>query len=115
MSSEGAAILGRRWPGVDDAAAVRWSLGPRRINGVSCGTNAGFGCIILVVPAEEHGMLTNTEIEKPMVGTPSSERQDDAESVEIDDSELVNRAQREDLGAYDQLIRRYQERIYATV
>lgn len=60
-------------------------------------------------------MLTNTEIERPMVGTPSSERQDDAESVEIDDSELVNRAQREDLGAYDQLVRRYQERIYATV
>jgi RNA polymerase sigma factor RpoE len=60
-------------------------------------------------------MLTNIEIEKPMVGTPSSERQDDAESVEIDDSELVNRAQREDLSAYDQLVRRYQERIYATV
>ncbi|HEY3856622.1 MAG TPA: sigma-70 family RNA polymerase sigma factor [Verrucomicrobiae bacterium] len=60
-------------------------------------------------------MLTNTEIEKPMLGIPSIERQDDAESVEIDDSELVNRAQREDLGAYDQLVRRYQERIYATV
>src|SRR5665213_978154 len=60
-------------------------------------------------------MLTNIEIEKPMRGIPSTERQDDAESVEIDDSELVNRAQREDLGAYDQLVRRYQERIYATV
>ena len=60
-------------------------------------------------------MLTNIEIEKPMVGIPSSERQDDAESVEIDDSELVNRAQREDLSAYDQLVRRYQERVYATV
>jgi len=60
-------------------------------------------------------MLTNTEIEKPMLGIPSSERQDDAESVEIDDSELVNRAQREDLSAYDQLVRRYQERVYATV
>ncbi len=50
-----------------------------------------------------------------MLGIPSSERQDDAESVEIDDSELVNRAQREDLSAYDQLVRRYQERVYATV
>ena len=31
------------------------------------------------------------------------------------DLELVKRAQREDLDAYDELIRRYQERIYATV
>jgi RNA polymerase sigma-70 factor (ECF subfamily) len=60
-------------------------------------------------------MLTNIELEKPMIRSPASERQNDAESVEIDDSELVNRAQREDLGAYDQLVRRYQERVYATV
>ncbi len=32
-----------------------------------------------------------------------------------DDSELVRRAQQEDLDAYDQLIRRYQTRIYATL
>jgi RNA polymerase sigma-70 factor (ECF subfamily) len=32
-----------------------------------------------------------------------------------DDLTLVNRAQSEDLGAYDTLVRRYQERIYATV
>jgi RNA polymerase sigma-70 factor (ECF subfamily) len=32
-----------------------------------------------------------------------------------DDLTLVERAQREDLRAYDELVRRYQERIYATV
>jgi RNA polymerase sigma-70 factor (ECF subfamily) len=34
---------------------------------------------------------------------------------EIDDLALVRRAQKEDMRAYDVLIRRYQERIYATV
>jgi len=32
-----------------------------------------------------------------------------------EDLALVRRAQREDTSAYDELIRRYQERIYATV
>ena len=32
-----------------------------------------------------------------------------------DDLTLVRRAQKEDIGAYDELIRRYQERVYATV
>src|SRR5271170_5216095 len=60
-------------------------------------------------------MLTNTELEKPTIRIPASERQNDAEGVEIDDSTLVQRAQRDDTDAYDQLVRRYQERIYATV
>jgi RNA polymerase sigma-70 factor (ECF subfamily) len=34
---------------------------------------------------------------------------------EIHESELVKRARRGDLGAYDDLVRRYQERVYATV
>jgi len=34
---------------------------------------------------------------------------------EIHESELVKRARRGDLGAYDELVRRYQERVYATV
>ncbi|MCL5096330.1 MAG: sigma-70 family RNA polymerase sigma factor [Candidatus Omnitrophica bacterium] len=34
---------------------------------------------------------------------------------EVDDEQLVSRSQRGDLTAYDELVRRYQERIYATV
>ena len=38
-----------------------------------------------------------------------------ADPAAIEESELVHRARKGDLGAYDQLVRRYQERIYATV
>jgi len=38
-----------------------------------------------------------------------------AEPEEIDDLTLVRRSQKEDMRAYDVLVRRYQERIYATV
>lgn len=38
-----------------------------------------------------------------------------AESGKISDLTLVRNAQREDVRAYDELVRRYQERIYATV
>ena len=38
-----------------------------------------------------------------------------AESPQPGDMELVRRAQRDDAQAYDELVRRYQERIYATV
>ena len=38
-----------------------------------------------------------------------------AEGEELDDLTLVRLAQREDMQAYDALMRRYQERIYATV
>ena len=37
------------------------------------------------------------------------------ESGRISDLALVRNAQREDVGSYDELVRRYQERIYATV
>ncbi len=43
---------------------------------------------------------------------------EEAESVDsgkISDLALVRSAQREDVAAYDELVRRYQERIYATV
>jgi len=33
----------------------------------------------------------------------------------VDEADVVRRARRGDLGAYDELVRRYQERIYATV
>jgi RNA polymerase sigma factor (sigma-70 family) len=36
-------------------------------------------------------------------------------SMPVDETELVRRARRGDLGAYDELVLRYQERIYATV
>lgn len=38
-----------------------------------------------------------------------------ASSAFPDDAAYVRKAQNEDLGAYDELIRRYQERVYATV
>jgi RNA polymerase sigma-70 factor (ECF subfamily) len=50
-----------------------------------------------------------------MIRPLASEAQDGAESGEIDDLVLVHRAQSEDIEAYDQLVRRYQERVYATV
>ena len=36
-------------------------------------------------------------------------------SPEVHETELVKRARRGDLGSYDELVRRYQERVYATV
>ncbi len=43
------------------------------------------------------------------------EEAEGAESGKISDLTLVRNAQREDVRAYDELVRRYQERIYATV
>ena len=50
-----------------------------------------------------------TEISRP--ASPPPKNQADAES----DVELVKAARNGDMGAYDQLVQRYQERIYATV
>ena len=38
-----------------------------------------------------------------------------ADPAVIEEAELVQRARKGDLGAYDQLVQRYQERIYATI
>jgi RNA polymerase sigma factor RpoE len=46
---------------------------------------------------------------------PAPEPHEAAETEEIDDLTLVRRAKKEDMRAYDALVRRYQERIYATV
>lgn len=43
------------------------------------------------------------------------EEEESAERSSVSDLALVGRAQRDDVGAYDELVRRYQERIYATV
>lgn len=50
---------------------------------------------------------------RPMSQTPTSVPP--APPAPTEDVELVRRAQNEDLRAYDELIRRYQERIYGTV
>jgi RNA polymerase sigma-70 factor (ECF subfamily) len=42
-------------------------------------------------------------------------RTDDSNSVAVLEGELVKRARRGDLDAYDELVKRYQERIYATI
>jgi len=43
------------------------------------------------------------------------EEQPESTPVPVEEAELVNRARKGDLEAYDQLVQRYQERIYATV
>jgi RNA polymerase sigma-70 factor (ECF subfamily) len=53
------------------------------------------------------------EPEVPLIVEPPAEDSSPNESAE--DLILVQRAQQEDLRAYDELVRRYQERIYATV
>jgi RNA polymerase sigma factor RpoE len=58
---------------------------------------------------------TKVELEKTMTRPPTPEPHLADESEEIGDPLLVRRAQKEDMRAYDVLVRRYQERIYATV
>jgi len=50
-----------------------------------------------------------------MIMAEPAERQDSESPVPVDEEELVRRSRRGDLGAYDELVRRYQERIYATI
>src|SRR5829696_1617190 len=47
--------------------------------------------------------------------SPSNDRLESEPTVEVDDLTLVTRAQNEDANAFDQLMRRYQERIYSTL
>ena len=53
--------------------------------------------------------------EKPTIMTPEREKSLENKARAAEDLALVNRAKQEDAAAYDELIRRYQERIYATV
>ncbi|MGA2173636.1 MAG: sigma-70 family RNA polymerase sigma factor [Verrucomicrobiota bacterium] len=46
---------------------------------------------------------------------PEPEPEAGSEGDEVGDLALVRRAQEQDVGAYDELVRRYQERLYATV
>src|SRR5580658_8048664 len=66
----------------------------------------------------ERSTHTKTELEKPidrMLAVVSPEEAEREELSKISDLTLVQHAQHEDVGAYDELVRRYQERIYATV
>ncbi len=47
--------------------------------------------------------------------SPANEAAAESTPPQVEESELVNKARKGDLGAYDQLVQRYQERIYATV
>jgi len=58
---------------------------------------------------------TKAELEKTMARPAAPAPHPAAEGEELDDLTLVRLAQREDMQAYDALMRRYQERIYATV
>jgi RNA polymerase sigma factor RpoE len=60
-------------------------------------------------------LLTKPESEKTIDRPPVREFPEAADTEELDDLTLVRRAQSDDMRAYDVLIRRYQERIYATV
>jgi RNA polymerase sigma-70 factor (ECF subfamily) len=50
-----------------------------------------------------------------MIMAEPAARQDLESPAPVDEEVLVQRSRRGDLGAYDELVRRYQERIYATV
>ena len=62
-------------------------------------------------------LITKAELEKPAARLPAiiPEVESDADSEKTSDLELVQRARRNDVSAYDELVRRYQARIYATV
>lgn len=60
---------------------------------------------------------TKAQLEKTIVRAraPIPEESEDRAIQKASDLALVRQAQHEDVGAYDELVRRYQERIYATV
>src|SRR5580658_11173858 len=60
-------------------------------------------------------LLTKPELEKTIEPLSAAASHEAGVGDEVDDLTLVRRAQREDMQAYDALVRRYQERIYATV
>jgi hypothetical protein len=59
--------------------------------------------------------ITKAELEKPRQALSIPEPNPEPASQPEEDLALVHRAQKEDTAAYDELIRRYQERIYATL
>ena len=59
--------------------------------------------------------MNTAQLERHAMPPPAIETDPNDPKPGPEDFELVQRAQREDVRAYDELIRRYQERIYATV
>ncbi len=55
------------------------------------------------------------DLDKTMAPPPAAPPQEAAQTDKTDDLALVRRAQKDDIQAFDELVRRYQERIYATV
>jgi RNA polymerase sigma factor RpoE len=58
---------------------------------------------------------TKAQLERPLTRPPDAEPPGGPDGEEISDFALVRRSQQEEMSAYDELVRRYQERIYATV
>jgi RNA polymerase sigma factor RpoE len=59
--------------------------------------------------------ITKPQLEKPVTRLPTRQPDEDSDGAQVSDLTLVRQSQQEDVEAYDQLIRRYQERIYATI
>ncbi len=55
------------------------------------------------------------DLQKPTASPPDPPPPESPQSEPTEDLTLVRRAQKEDMRAYDELVRRYQERLYATV
>ena len=60
-------------------------------------------------------IMTEPSRQTPPTPPPQRQPKSEAEPVQEEESSLVKRARRGDMGAYDDLVKRYQERIYATV
>src|ERR1035437_9023603 len=60
-------------------------------------------------------IMTEPARRKALQPPDEPEKASPTEPVPVEEMELVGRARRGDLSAYDELVRRYQQRIYATV
>jgi RNA polymerase sigma-70 factor (ECF subfamily) len=63
-----------------------------------------------MIMTESAGAQTSNEPDKPSAGPSPAPA-----PAPVEEGELVRRARKGDLAAYDDLVRRYQERIYATI
>ena len=87
----------------------RWGCGA---DGIFGATNRGVGCLCL----KANSNMTNPAAAKaPEARADSGPTAPRATPDAAAEQELVRRARRGDLEAYDDLVRRYQQRIYATI
>ena len=66
-------------------------------------------------PAPEAPPMIMTEPGRRKPGEPAEEPAEDSAPAPVEEKVLVKRAQQGNLEAYDELVHRYQERVYATV